>query len=112
VFLINLEGNDMKTCGQCGGAILTGVNGWGGKICYCKEPYPSKTIDVITLPIAEYEAMRLDAERYKWFKENAGMYGNQEGKPIVLFNSHWFGGHFNNINDLDEAIDSAIKEGN
>lgn len=30
----------MKTCKQCGGAILTGVNGYGGKICMCAMMQP------------------------------------------------------------------------
>ncbi len=27
--------SDMKTCAQCGGALLYGANGYGGKICQC-----------------------------------------------------------------------------
>jgi hypothetical protein len=63
--------------------------------------------ETITIPISEYEAMRLDAERYRYVREN----------PIVCI-ERW-----ENIplpaNEVDvavdeaiKAIDSAIKEGN
>jgi hypothetical protein len=63
--------------------------------------------NTITIPISEWEAMRLDAERYRYVREN----------PIVCI-ERW-----ENIplpaNEVDvavdeaiKAIDAAIKEGN
>jgi hypothetical protein len=53
-----------------------------------------------------------DAERYRWFKDNYLKYGNSDpdtNRPIVLFEGRWYGGHFDNIDDLDYAIDAAIS---
>jgi hypothetical protein len=88
LFLINLEGNDMSE--------QFAADGETGEI-----------LQTITIPIAEYEAMRLDAERYRYVREN----------PIVCI-ERW-----ENIplpaNEVDvavdeaiKAIDAAIKEGN
>lgn len=62
---------------------------------------------------AENEQLRADAERYRWFKENYLKFGSGESdtlRPIILFDSKWYGGHFNNIEDLDTAIDAAMKD--
>ena len=45
----------MKTCGRCGGAILTGVTCWGGPTCYCKPFLISKNYEPITTDIQKIE---------------------------------------------------------
>lgn len=52
-----------------------------------------------------------DAARYRWFKDNYLKYGNSDPdirRPIILFDGRWYGGHFDNIDDLDPAIDGAM----
>lgn len=54
----------------------------------------------------------LDAKRYRWFKDNYLKYGNSDPdirRPIILFDGRWYGGHFDNMNDLDTAIDEAME---
>lgn len=53
-----------------------------------------------------------DAARYRWFKDNYLKYGNSDPdirRPIILFEGRWYGGHFDNMNDLDVAIDAAMS---
>ncbi len=62
------------------------------------------------LPVSEDAK---DAARYRWFKENYLKYGNGDPdirRPIILFDGRWYGGHFNNIDDLDKAIDATMGE--
>jgi hypothetical protein len=38
----------MKTCRNCGGAVLTGITGWGGAICMCVYPETKEPIQITT----------------------------------------------------------------
>jgi hypothetical protein len=55
----------------------------------------------ITIPIAEWEAMKADAERYKFVKRN-----------LKNFDESDFEGSINNADEWETFIDAAIKEGN
>ena len=67
--------------------------------------------DIITnAPTVQREVSK-DAKRYDWFKNNYLKFGNGDSdisRPIILFNGKWYGGHFNNIDDLDSAIDEIM----
>jgi hypothetical protein len=96
--LINLEGNDMSEQDK---AILDAVTfGTGVMQGGQHVPYKDTLPETITIPIAEYEAMRLDAERYRYVRTTPRV-GFEEWENIPL-----------NPDEIDAAIDLAIKEGN
>lgn len=69
---------------------------------------------ITNAPTVEREgwvSVELNAKRHEWFKNNYLKYGNGDSdisRPIILFNGKWYGGHFNNIDDLDSAIDEIM----
>ena len=77
--------------------------------CDCKVAQPTLA--------ATHAGDAKDAARYRWFKDNYLKYGNSDPdirRPIILFEGllfegRWYGGHFDNMNDLDVAIDAAMS---
>jgi hypothetical protein len=136
LFLINLEGNDMSELSRFRVIEIYDdfyrVNGTKFnhyptpqeiEYAYNKEDVKPETI---TIPIAEYEAMRLDAERLSFLIDNGLWFvpleeqkrGYRSTMPDAR-KEMWFervGWMVNNANKEHEtvrdAIDAAIKEGN
>jgi hypothetical protein len=94
MFLINLEGNDMSE--ESAASRLFSRLG---------KPLHDKEDGVITLPIAEYEAIRLDAERWIHFtcNQTALMLGSELDPNDDSVD--WYA-------ECNRLADSAIKEGN
>lgn len=70
----------------------------------------SPTTDTITIDRAEYEAMKADAERYRWLKDNGRANSKNSGNAVypkfglkAIFSFHYW------TDDLDQAIDQARK---
>jgi hypothetical protein len=40
--------SSIKSCKRCGGAILTGITGWGGAICMCVYPATKESAQIVT----------------------------------------------------------------
>jgi hypothetical protein len=105
VFLINLEGNDMSD-------IPTSEE------IKARQQRIKDWPKTITIAIAEWEAMRLDAERFKFmldhvgirYKEDAGYYWIDDGisPPDELTKS----ADLTFTDAIDAARVAAIKEGN
>jgi hypothetical protein len=69
-----------------------------------------KQLAIITLPIAEYEAMRLDAERYRWLRSDDLEF--IDGMPYVAYDKRMLTDMVTiplTESELDEAVDQCMQ---
>ena len=69
----------MAYCQKCGGTLLFGNQGYGGRICMCQivkqdvyiPPFVPNEIEILRQQLSEEQSYKADAERYRWIIRQA-----------------------------------------